>query len=136
MTLLSVDDLTVRFGSTVGVRSVSVEVEPGEIAGILGANGAGKTTTLLGIHARVPRVSGRVVLDGNDVTSLSTAQLVRRGIALCPENRRLFPNMSIEDNLLLGAYGNSRAVQQERLGGDRTSVSSGSANAAASSPAG
>jgi branched-chain amino acid transport system ATP-binding protein len=94
---------------------VSIEIEHGEIAGILGANGAGKTTTLLGIHARVPRLSGRVVFDGKDVTSLSTAQLVRHGIALCPENRRLFPNMSIEDNLLLGAYGNGRGVQQQRL---------------------
>ena len=115
MSLLSVDDLTVRFGSTVGVRSVSVEVEAGEIAGILGANGAGKTTTLLGIHARVPRVGGRRALRREGCDLAQHRPTGTAGIALCPENRRLFPNMSIEDNLLLGAYGNSRAVQQERL---------------------
>ena len=115
MSVLSVENLTVRFGQTIGVRAVSLEVEPGRITGVLGANGAGKTTTLLGIHARVQRVSGRIVLDGQDVTAMSTAQLVRAGVALCPENRRLFPNMTIEDNLLVGAYGTRRPVQQARL---------------------
>ena len=110
MSLFSVDDLTVRFGTTIGVRSVSLEAEPGRITGILGANGAGKTTTLLGIHARMPRVSGRIVLDGRDLSNLNTAQLVRAGIALCPENRRLFPNMTIEDNLLLGVFGHPRKL--------------------------
>ena len=97
------------------MRSVSLYAEAGTITGILGANGAGKTTTLLGIHGRVGRTTGRIVLDGDDVTSLSTPQLVRAGIALCPENRRLFPNMSIEDNLLLGAYGVPRRAQRARL---------------------
>ncbi len=115
MTVLAVENLTVRFGSTIGVRAVSLEAEAGKITGILGANGAGKTTTLLGIHAMVPRVSGRIVLEGHDVTSLNTAQLVHAGVALCPENRRLFPNMTVEDNLLLGVYGHSRAVQRARL---------------------
>lgn len=115
MSLLRVENLTVRYGPTIGVRAVSLDVEAGRITGVLGANGAGKTTTLLGIHARVQRVSGRVVLDGQDVTEMNTAQLVRAGIALCPENRRLFPNMSIEDNLLLGTFGARRAVQRARL---------------------
>ena len=115
MPILAVHDLTVRFGATVGVRSVSLAAEAGQITGILGANGAGKTTTLLGIHARVPRTSGRIELDGHDVTGMSTVQLVRAGIAMCPENRRLFPNMTIEDNLLLGAFGTARKVQRVRL---------------------
>jgi len=115
MPILAVYDLTVRFGSTVGVRSVSLDAEPGQITGILGANGAGKTTTLLGIHACVPRSSGRLEFEGQDVTGMNTVQLVRAGIAMCPENRRLFPNMTIEDNLLLGAFGTSRKVQRVRL---------------------
>ena len=114
--LLTVEDLTVRFGSTTAVRGVSLEVLPGSITGVLGANGAGKTTTLLGICARVPRVNGKIVLDGQDVSRASTVELVRAGLALCPENRRLFPNMSIQDNLLLGAFGRGRRVEQARLG--------------------
>jgi branched-chain amino acid transport system ATP-binding protein len=115
MTLLVVEDLSVRFGTTTVVRGVSLEVPAGTVTGVLGANGAGKTTTLLGICARVPRVSGRVVLDGRDVTGLDTVGLVRAGLALCPEGRRLFPNMTVEDNLLLGAHGRGRKVEQARL---------------------
>jgi branched-chain amino acid transport system ATP-binding protein len=115
MTLLTVENLTVRFGSTIGVRDVSLEAPAGRITGVLGANGAGKTTTLLGILGHVPRVSGRVVLDGQDVTDRNTVALVRAGIALCPENRRLFPGMSIEDNLLLGAFGRGRREERMRL---------------------
>lgn len=113
--LLTVEDLTVRFGSTTAVRGVSLQVQPGAITGVLGANGAGKTSTLLGICARVPRVSGRILLDGQDVSGANTAELVRAGLALCPENRRLFPNMSIQDNLLLGAFGRSRRIAQARV---------------------
>ena len=113
--LLVVEDLTVRFGSTTAVRGVSLEVPAGSITGVLGANGAGKTTTLLGICARVPRASGRIHLDGQDVSGADTVELVRAGLALCPENRRLFPNMTIEDNLLLGAFGRGRKTEQLRL---------------------
>ncbi|WP_059005614.1 ABC transporter ATP-binding protein [Streptomyces specialis] len=114
--MLTVQNLTVAFGPTVAVRDVSLRAEAGTVTGILGANGAGKTSTLLGILGRVPRQSGRIVFNGHDVTDHGTGALVRAGIALCPENRRLFPNMSIEDNLLLGAYGQGRKTRQERLG--------------------
>ena len=115
MSLLHVEDLTVRYGPATGVRGVSLDVEPGCVTGVLGANGAGKTTTLLGIMNRVDRASGRVVFDGRDVTTMRTRELVAEGMALCPENRRLFPNMTIEDNLLLGAHGVARRVQRRRL---------------------
>lgn len=115
MILLRVTDLSIRFGTTVAVRDVSLEVSVGSTTGVLGANGAGKTTTLLGILARVPRLSGRIEFDGADVTDLNTVQLVNAGIALCPENRRLFPNMTIEDNLLLGAFGRGRRFGTVRL---------------------
>ncbi len=115
MAALTVENLTVRFGLTTAVRGVSLEVPAGKVTGVLGANGAGKTTTLLGICGRVPRVAGRIVLDGRDVSAASTVELVKAGLALCPENRRLFPNMSIQDNLLLGAFGRGRSIEQARL---------------------
>ncbi|GAA1094159.1 ABC transporter ATP-binding protein [Kitasatospora arboriphila] len=117
MTVLTVENLTVAFGPAVAVRGISLHAERGTVTGILGANGAGKTTTLLGIHGRVRRSSGRILLDGQDVTGHDTAALVRAGVALCPENRRLFPAMTIEDNLLLGADGHGRREQRRRLAG-------------------
>ncbi|WP_033323996.1 ABC transporter ATP-binding protein [Actinomadura atramentaria] len=116
--VLEVSGLTVAFGATTAVREVSLTAAAGTVTGILGANGAGKTTTLLGVLGLVPRRAGTVAFDGRDVTALETGALVRAGIALCPENRRLFPSMSIEDNLLLGAYGHGRKVRRARL--DRT----------------
>ncbi|SDC91140.1 ABC transporter ATP-binding protein [Actinokineospora iranica] len=113
--MLTVDNLTVAFGPTVAVRGVSLHAEAGAVTGVLGANGAGKTSTLLGIHNQAPRRGGRITLAGVDVTGHDTGALVAAGIALCPQNRRLFPNMSIEDNLLLGAYGHPRKVRRARL---------------------
>ncbi|GHH59342.1 ABC transporter ATP-binding protein [Kitasatospora indigofera] len=115
--MLTVEDLTVAFGPTTAVRGVTLHAAPGTVTGILGANGAGKSTTLLGIHGRVPRSSGRIVLDGQDVTGHDTRALVRAGLALCPENRRLFPGLTIEDNLLVGAHGQGRKVRRQRLRG-------------------
>ncbi|MDT0307524.1 ABC transporter ATP-binding protein [Streptomyces sp. DSM 44917] len=113
--MLTVHDLTVAFGPTTAVRDLTLHAGTGTVTGILGANGAGKTTTLLGIHHRVPRRTGRITLDDQDVTAYDTTALVRAGIALCPENRRLFPNLTIEDNLLLGAYGQGRVTCRRRL---------------------
>ncbi|WP_326600264.1 ABC transporter ATP-binding protein [Streptomyces sp. NBC_01803] len=113
--MLTIHHLTIAFGPTTAVRDLTLHARTGTITGILGANGAGKTTTLLGIHHRVPRHTGHITLDGHDVTQHDTTALVRAGIALCPENRRLFPNMTIEDNLLLGAYGQGRATRRARL---------------------
>ncbi|MFC0039898.1 ABC transporter ATP-binding protein [Actinomadura rayongensis] len=132
--MLTVTDLTVAFGNTVAVRDVALSAASGTVTGILGANGAGKTTTLLGILGRVPRRSGTITFDGRDVTGDDTGALVRAGIALCPENRRLFPNMSIEDNLLLGAYGHGRKVRRERL--ERTYARFGWIRDRAAEPAG
>ena len=113
--LLEVKGLHAAYGATKVLHGIDLQMQEGSITALLGANGAGKTTTLLGICARVPRKTGRIVLDGEDVTGLNTVQLVRAGIALCPENRRLFPNMTLQDNLLLGAYGTGRKTEQARL---------------------
>lgn len=100
--LLAVEGLTVKYGMSVALRGVSISVPAGAVVGILGANGAGKTTLLRAIHGRVPSVEGKVLFNGDEITRESTAGRVLRGVAMCPENRRLFPNMSIEDNLILG----------------------------------
>lgn len=104
MTLLSVSNLTVSFGGAFALQSVSLRVELGEAVAVLGANGAGKSTLLRAIMGRVPVSGGALSLDDQDITNARTSALVERGLSLCPEGRQLFPAMSVEDNLLLGAH--------------------------------
>ena len=104
MTLLAVDDLAVSFGGLLALRGVSLHVERGESVSVLGANGAGKTTLLRALMGRVPCARGSVRWNGEDIANAPTDALVGRGLALCPEGRQLFAGMSVEDNLLLGAY--------------------------------
>lgn len=102
--LLEVDSLTVKHGQLTAVSEVSLEVPPGSVFAVIGANGAGKST-LLGAIAGLHRSSqGRIVLDGEDLTHLSCPQRVQRGISLVPEGRRLFPSLTVEENILTGAY--------------------------------
>jgi branched-chain amino acid transport system ATP-binding protein len=100
--VLTGTDLVVQHGQLTALRGVSVDVHAGEILAVVGANGAGKSTllrTLAGLHRPT---QGRVLLDGHDVTQLSTDRRVRQGIALVPEGRRLFPSLTIEENLRVG----------------------------------
>ncbi len=104
MTILEVHDLDVRHGLLQAVRSVSLSIEQGETVALVGANGAGKSTLLRAIAGARPRpVSGRIAFDGEDVTRLRAHQRVRRGIALVPEGRHLFPSLTVEENLLVAA---------------------------------
>lgn len=105
--LLKVDDLHVNYGEFEAVHGVSLEVEEGEIVAIVGANGAGKSTTLRAISGLTPPRSGSITYAGERVDGLSPAELVQRGIALVLEGRQLFPEMTVEDNLLVGT--NARA---------------------------
>ena len=102
--LLRVTDLHVRYGEMEAVRGVSFEVGAGEAVGLLGANGAGKTTVLKTVMGLAPVSSGRVELDGQPLSERAGWERARRGVAWVPEGRRLFPDFTVEENLVAGSY--------------------------------
>jgi branched-chain amino acid transport system ATP-binding protein len=101
--MLRVDDLHVAYQSVAAVRGLSLEVPDGRIVGLVGANGAGKTSTLNAITGLVPR-RGRVTIDGSDISALDTADIVRRGVVQVAQGRQLFPDMTVRENLEMGAF--------------------------------
>lgn len=104
MTLLAISELTVHHGQLRAVDGVSLDVAKGEVVAIIGANGAGKSTFLRALAGLNPPTSGTVLLDGRDITRLAPHRRVSAGIALVPEGRRLFASLTVEENLLTGAY--------------------------------
>jgi branched-chain amino acid transport system ATP-binding protein len=104
---LSVEDLSVHYGGVCAVRSVGFTVAPGQSVGIIGANGAGKTSTLRALMGLVPRSGGRIRLGATDLTKVQARHMVRHGIGYVPEGRHVFPGLSVEKNLMLGAYARS-----------------------------
>ena len=102
--ILSVSGLTAHYGDFQALFGVDLALEPGEVVAIIGANGAG-TTTLMRAITGIARISaGRVRLDGRDITGSAAPDIVMAGIAMVPEGRRLFPSLSVEENLLIGAH--------------------------------
>ncbi|MGW0578988.1 ABC transporter ATP-binding protein [Streptomyces sp. NPDC002920] len=101
---LTVEDLSVHYGGVCAVRAIGFSVEPGASVGIIGANGAGKTSTLKALMGLVPRSGGRVTLGERDLTRVKARDMVRHGIGYVPEGRHVFPGLTVEKNLLLGAY--------------------------------
>ncbi|WP_433281655.1 ABC transporter ATP-binding protein [Pseudonocardia xinjiangensis] len=104
MSFLEVRDLTVAYGAIQAVRGVSFSMEQGQIVSLIGSNGAGKTTTLRTISGLLRPESGEVLLDGEPIHRLPAHEILSRGVAHSPEGRRLFARMTVEENLLLGAY--------------------------------
>jgi len=102
--LLEVEDLTVRYGGVVAVEDVSFHVDRGEFVALLGSNGAGKSTCLNAIMGGVKPASGDIHYNGEVITELSPRKRVERGLSISPENRELFPDMTVEENLNLGGY--------------------------------
>ena len=100
---LEVEGLTVSYGGIAAVKGISLYVEPGEIVAILGANGAGKTSTMKAL-VRLVKSGGAVKIFGRDVAALQTHEVAALGVALVPEGRAIFGNLSVEENLQLGAY--------------------------------
>lgn len=104
MSLLSVNGLKVHYGGIQALSGISFQVEKGQIVSLIGANGAGKSTTLRAITSLVPMAAGRIEYEGEDISSLDTQQMIRRGIVLVPEGRRVFPNLTTLENIKVGAY--------------------------------
>ncbi|MEO5919189.1 MAG: ABC transporter ATP-binding protein, partial [Candidatus Limnocylindrales bacterium] len=104
MAILAVEDLHTYYGSIHALKGVSLTVDQGEIVALIGANGAGKTTTLNSISGIVPPRSGRVLLDGEDITRLSPHKIVMRGVVQVPEGRRMFARLTVDENLKMGGY--------------------------------
>lgn len=103
-TLLNVSQLSVHYGSKVAVQTASLTVAPGECVALIGTNGAGKSSILKAIGGLHRPSSGAITFNGQDASRWSAAEAVRHGLILCPEGRQLFPQMSVMDNLLLGAF--------------------------------
>lgn len=102
--MLKVEGLVCRYGKVAAVRELSMEVNRGELVSLIGANGAGKTTTLKAISGVLPPAAGRITFFDDDITHASPRRILGLGIAHCPEGRRVFPYMSVLENLEMGSY--------------------------------
>jgi len=102
--MLEVRDLEYRYGKVSAVRGVSLSVQQGELVTLIGTNGAGKTTTLKCISGLAPPLRGRLTFEGKDITGASASAILAKGVAHCPEGRRVFPYMTVEENLEMGCY--------------------------------
>jgi branched-chain amino acid transport system ATP-binding protein len=115
--LLQLEDVRVRYGKVEALKGLTLRVETGEVVALIGANGAGKTTTLRTISGIRPVANGRILFEGMDITAAPPHERVRLGISQAPEGRRIFPGMSVHENLVMGAYAR-RAVRKEALAPD------------------
>lgn len=114
MSLLEVKDLVVSYGGIEALKGISFSVDEGQIVTLIGANGAGKSTTLRAITGIVPAKSGTITYNGEDITGMDTQKVVERGIALVPEGRRVFANLTVLENLKIGAYLRKDTVQIQK----------------------
>ncbi|PYN02990.1 MAG: ABC transporter ATP-binding protein [Candidatus Rokuibacteriota bacterium] len=102
--LLRLEDLHAGYGHVVALRGLDLVVAPGELVCLIGANGAGKTSTLRAISGLLSPSRGRIVFDGRKIHGAAPAEILKAGIAHCPEGRRVFPYLTVEENLAMGAY--------------------------------
>ena len=109
--MLEVKDLYVNYGAVEAIKGISFQVNPGEIVTLIGANGAGKTTTLHTISGLVKAKSGSITYNGVDLLKTDPSKMITLGIAHVPEGRHVFPEMSVEDNLQMGAYASKNKAE-------------------------
>lgn len=103
-TILKLDNLTVSYGSIKALKEISIQVREGEIVALLGANGAGKTTTLKSLSGIVPVEKGNIDFFGKDIANLAPEKITSLGIVQSPEGRQIFPDITVEENLIIGAF--------------------------------
>ena len=115
MSILEIQDLSVHYGGIVALGGITFTVEEGSIVTLIGANGAGKSTTLRAIMGLVPTAAGSVIYRGEKITGLDTRKIVEMGLVLVPEGRRVFPNLTVLENLKLGAYLQDKPTESRRL---------------------
>ncbi len=115
MSMLSVENLHVYYGSIHAIKGISFDVEEGEIVTLIGANGAGKSTTLNTVSGLIKPREGKITFEGQDITALPAHKLLKHGVAMCPEGRRIFLQMSVQENLDMGGFTRSAAENAEVL---------------------
>ena len=115
MSLLRVTDLKVSYGGIEALKGISFTVEEGQIVTLIGANGAGKSTTLNTVAGLLKPRSGKVLFEGKNIVGMPASKVVSLGMALCPEGRRVFQQMSVRENLEMGAYTRPAAERDESL---------------------
>ncbi len=109
MAMLEVHDLEVNYGVIRAIKNISFEVNEGEIVTLIGANGAGKTTTMQSVVGLIPKKAGSVIFQGNDITKIPCHKIVHLGMTQVPEGRRIFQELTVYENLLMGAYSNKNS---------------------------
>ncbi|HEV7458393.1 MAG TPA: ABC transporter ATP-binding protein [Roseococcus sp.] len=115
--MLHLDNVTAGYGAVQALKGVTIEVHPGEIVTLIGANGAGKSTLLMTLCGEPRARSGRISFEGRDITQMPTHEIMRMGLAQAPEGRRIFPRMTVRENLLMGAQlaGHDPGPEMERV---------------------
>jgi branched-chain amino acid transport system ATP-binding protein len=116
MALLAIDGLSVHYGAIQALHGISISVEPGEIVTLIGANGAGKSTTLRAVSGLCKATGGTITFDGKSLAGLAPHKILRLGLAQVPEGRGIFPNLTVDENLDLGAYAckDKKGVEDDR----------------------
>ena len=119
MAMLEVKNLEVYYGVICALKGISFEVNQGEIVSLIGANGAGKTTTMQSVVGLIPKKAGTVIFDGQDITKTPCHKIVHLGMTQVPEGRRIFQELTVYENLLMGAYGEK---DKQRFKADREAI--------------
>ena len=113
--ILSIKNLTVEYGHIRALSNISLEVERGEIVTLIGSNGAGKSSTLMAISGLAEKSGGSIVFEDKDITNLAPHKITRLGICHVPEGRRIFPALSVRENLIAGTVGNEKIKKEDTL---------------------
>lgn len=100
--MLSINNINVHYGEFLALKNISMEIPEGECISLVGANGAGKSTLLKSLMGSLPKTSGSITMNGQDITALPAYEVVKSGISIVPEGRKLFASLSVEENLLIG----------------------------------